>query len=65
MLYTLTLVRLTVKILAQNSGPLLAFLHLQGVIRDEKDLSMLGDQFKDAYTQRQVDPFDETGWNNK
>ena len=34
----------------------------QGVIRDEKDLDRLGADFKDAYTKRQIDPFDDDAW---
>lgn len=37
-------------------------LVLQGVIRDSQDLQMLGPEFRDAYKQRQIDPFDESAW---
>ena len=38
------------------------FYYLQGVIRDEKDLDRLGSDFKQAYSKRQIDPFDDEGW---
>jgi len=38
---------------------------LQGVIRDEGDLDMLGNQFKDAYSKRQIDPFDDEAWDQR
>ena len=40
-------------------------LYLQGVIRDGKDLDMLGPEFKRAYAARQIDPFDDQGWDGK
>ena len=36
--------------------------HSQGVLRDEEDLSHLGEDFKDAYKSRRVDLFDDEGW---
>ena len=44
--------------------PLFGFA-FQGVIRDEEDLNMLGSEFKDMYTKRQIDPFDDSGWDSK
>lgn len=38
---------------------------LQGVIRDSGDLNMLGSEFKDAYSKRQIDPFDEEAWDQR
>lgn len=40
------------------------YFSLQGVIRDEKDLDMLGPEFKAAYAKTQFDPFDEESVNN-
>ena len=34
----------------------------QGVLRDDEDLSLLGDDFKHAYQSRKVDLFDDDGW---
>ena len=41
------------------------YLYLQGVIRDEQDLDLLGPEFRQAYSQRQTDPFDETAWETR
>ena len=56
------------KLLAQYFQSL-PFLHVnvflvcfQGVIRDEGDLDRLGADFKDAYSKRQIDPFDDDAW---
>ena len=35
---------------------------VQGVLRDDEDLSVLGDDFKQAYQSRKVDLFDDDGW---
>uniref|UniRef100_A0A2C9JVV5 Meiosis-specific nuclear structural protein 1 n=1 Tax=Biomphalaria glabrata TaxID=6526 RepID=A0A2C9JVV5_BIOGL len=52
------------KLLKEHAIKLLGYLP-RGVIRDEKDLDILGPQFKDAYSQRQIDPFDDLAWNSK
>lgn len=49
------------KLLREHAMRLLGYLP-KGVIRDERDLEMLGVNFKDAYSKRQIDPFDEEGW---
>lgn len=36
----------------------LIFIH-QGVLRDEEDLELFDEQFKDAYRARKVDYFDD------
>ena len=41
------------------------FVFTQGVIRDDKDLDMLGPEFKETYRKRQVDPYDEDAWEGK
>ena len=40
------------------------FSHFQGVIRDEKELEMLGPDVKKAYSERQPDIYD-AGWSSK
>ncbi|RUS73281.1 hypothetical protein EGW08_018954 [Elysia chlorotica] len=52
------------KLLREHATKLIGFLP-RGVIRDEDDLEMLGPQFQQAYTQRQIDPYDETTWETK
>lgn len=32
---------------------------MQGVLRDDVDLDLLGSEFKQAYKERQVDPFED------
>ena len=41
------------------------FFPFKGVIKDERDLEMLGPQFKHEYTARQVNPYDEHAWDGK
>lgn len=38
---------------------LLAGFFLQGVLRDQRDLELFDDQFKDAYTPKKVGYFDD------
>merc|ERR1712170_278237 len=52
------------RLLQQHAPKLLGYLP-KGVIRDEDDLNMLGTDFKDMYTKRQIDPFDDSGWESK
>lgn len=49
------------KLLQEHAVRLLGYLP-KGVIRDEKDLDRLGSDFKQAYSKRQIDPFDDEGW---
>ena len=37
----------------------LSSLGFQGVLRDEEDLGLFDDQFRDAYKSRRVDLYDE------
>ena len=37
-------------------------LAIQGVLRDELDVERLGDNFKERYSAKKADPFDEDGW---
>ena len=41
---------------------LLSFASLQGVIQGDEDLDLLGPEFREAYTRRKIDPFDENAW---
>lgn len=49
------------RLLREHATRLLGYLP-KGVIQGEDDLQMLGPEFKEAYTRRQVDPFDEAAW---
>jgi len=50
------------KLLKEHAVKLLGFLP-KGVIRDSKDLEMMGSEFKQEYQKRQVDFFgDEDRW---
>ena len=47
-----------------NQSPLLTmiwlnFFSFQGVLRDERDLELFDEQFKDAYRTRRLDYFDQ------
>ncbi len=54
-----------VKLLQEHATKLLGYLP-KGVIRDSKDLSVLGDDFQKQYKKRQVDFFgDDEGWTRK
>ncbi|XP_048749255.1 meiosis-specific nuclear structural protein 1-like [Ostrea edulis] len=52
------------KLLQEHAMRLLGYLP-KGVIRDSGDLSMLGQDFKEAYSKRQIDPFDEEAWDQR
>lgn len=52
------------KLLREHAMRLLGYLP-KGVIRDSGDLNMLGSEFKDAYSKRQIDPFDEEAWDQR
>lgn len=52
------------KLLREHAMRLLGYLP-KGVIRDSGDLHMLGSEFKDAYSKRQIDPFDEEAWDQR
>ena len=41
---------------------LFSFAPLQGVIQGDEDLDLLGPEFREAYTRRKIDPFDENAW---
>ncbi|ELU11376.1 hypothetical protein CAPTEDRAFT_151678 [Capitella teleta] len=49
------------RLLREHAPKLLGYLP-KGVIRDEEDLSMLGPDFQERYTKRQIDPFEDSGW---
>ena len=38
------------------------YISTQGVLRDDEDLSVLGEEFKQAYKRGQVNLFDDEGW---
>ena len=38
------------------------YFHFQGVLRDQVDVDRLGEKFKERYSGRKADPFDEDGW---
>lgn len=52
------------RLLQQHAPSLVGYLP-KGVIRDTGDLDMLGSDFKGAYSKRQVDPFDDRGFEAK
>ena len=49
------------RLLKEHATRLLGFLP-KGVIQGQGDLQMLGQDFQDAYARRQVDPYDESAW---
>ncbi|KAK7497864.1 hypothetical protein BaRGS_00010998 [Batillaria attramentaria] len=49
------------RLLREHATRLLGYLP-KGVIQGDEDLEMLGPEFRDAYTRRQIDPFDEAAW---
>ncbi len=54
-----------IRLLKEHATKLLGYLP-KGVIRDSKDLDILGDDFKRQYQKRQVDFFgDDKGWSSK
>ena len=38
------------------------FIIIQGVLRDQMDVDRLGEKFKERYSAKKADPFDEDGW---
>lgn len=49
------------RLLKEHATKLLGYLP-KGVLRDDEDLSVLGEEFKQAYKKRQVNLFDDEGW---
>ncbi len=49
------------RLLKEHAAKLLGFLP-KGVLRDNEDLSVLGNEFKQVYQSRKVDLFDDDGW---
>ncbi|CAF1673514.1 unnamed protein product [Didymodactylos carnosus] len=52
-----------VKLLKEHANRLLGYLP-KGVIRDEKDLDLLGSDFKREFQRRQVNIQNPDGWDN-
>lgn len=51
------------RLLQEHATRLLGYLP-KGVIQGQEDLDMLGPEFRQAYTRRQIDPFDENAWDH-
>jgi len=49
------------KLIQKHAEKLLGFLP-RGVLRDQMDVERLGDKFREKYSAKRADPFDEDGW---